>query len=93
MKQQQANAWLVRAEETYAAAETEVTAAKRGKAKKEAKEVLTWAKEQMEQASEAVLLCQIDLGDIIAEPEDLGVDITGMEVTEVMPDASTKDEE
>ena len=55
----QAENWLVRAEETYAAADAELTEAKRGKDKKEAKEVVAWAKEQIEKASEAVLLCQI----------------------------------
>jgi len=84
MQELQAKEWLNRAEETYAAAETEHTEAKRGKAKKEAKEVLDWAKGQMEQAAEAVLLCQIDLGEIIDQPEDLGADITGNEVPDVV---------
>ena len=56
MEELQAKEWLVRAEATYEAAETELGEAKRGKAKKEAKEVLAWAKEQMEQAT-AYLLC------------------------------------
>ena len=56
----QAENWLERAEETYAAADAELTEAKRGKDKKEAKEVVAWAKEQIEKASEAVLLCQIN---------------------------------
>ena len=44
----QAENWLERAEETYAAADAELTEAKRGKDKKEAKEVVAWAKEQIE---------------------------------------------
>lgn len=92
MQELQAKEWLNRAEETYAAAETEHTDAKRGKAKKEAKEVLAWAKGQMEQAAEAVLLCQIDLGEII-DSKDLGHDITGNEVEDVVPEVSTKAEE
>jgi vacuolar-type H+-ATPase subunit H len=88
MQELQAKEWLNRAEETYAAAETEHTEAKRGKAKKEAKEVLAWAKGQMEQAAEAVLLCQIDLGEIIE-----GHDMTGNEVLDVVPEASTNAEE
>ena len=84
MEELQAKEWLVRAEATYEAAETELGEAKRGKAKKEAKEVLAWAKEPMEQAAEAVLLCQIDLGEIINQPEDLGADITGNEVPDVV---------
>jgi len=93
MQELQAKEWLNRAEETYAAAETEHTEAKRGKAKKEAKEVLAWAKEQMEQAAEAVLLCQIDLGEIINHPEDLGADRTRNEVLDDVPEASTNAEE
>ena len=68
----QAENWLVRAEETYAAADAELTEAKRGKDKKEAKEVVAWAKEQIEKASEAVLLCQINLSEAqISEVEVL----------------------
>jgi vacuolar-type H+-ATPase subunit H len=67
----QAREWLERAEETYAAADAELTEAKRGKDKKEAKEVLAWAKEQIEKASEAVLLCQINLSEVI---DDSGVE-------------------
>lgn len=63
----QAENWLVRAEETYAAADAELTEAKRGKDKKEAKEVVAWAKEQIEKASEAVLLCQINLSELAVE--------------------------
>jgi|TARA_R110000824_G_scaffold166271_1_gene343033 hypothetical protein len=68
----QAENWLERAEETYAAADAELTEAKRGKDKKEAKEVVAWAKEQIEKASEAVLLCQINLSEAqISEVEVL----------------------
>tara|TARA_B110000879_G_C11065086_1_gene468298 strand:+ start:98 stop:376 length:279 start_codon:yes stop_codon:yes gene_type:complete len=63
----QAENWLERAEETYAAADAELTEAKRGKDKKEAKEVVAWAKEQIEKASEAVLLCQINLSELAVE--------------------------
>ena len=63
MDKMQAENWLERAEETYAAADAELTEAKRGKDKKEAKEVVAWAKEQIEKASEAVLLCQINFSD------------------------------
>ena len=63
----QAENWLERAEETYAAADAELTEAKRGKDKKEAKEVVVWAKEQIEKASEAVLLCQINLSELAVE--------------------------
>ena len=64
MDKMQAENWLERAEETYAAADAELTEAKRGKDKKEAKEVVAWAKEQIEKASEAVLLCQINLSEL-----------------------------
>ena len=72
MDKMQAENWLERAEETYAAADAELTEAKRGKDKKEAKEVVAWAKEQIEKASEAVLLCQINLSEAqISEVEVL----------------------
>ena len=67
MDKMQAENWLERAEETYAAADAELTEAKRGKDKKEAKEVVAWAKEQIEKASEAVLLCQINLSELAVE--------------------------
>lgn len=66
----QAENWLERAEETYAAADAELTEAKRGKDKKEAKEVVAWAKEQIEKASEAVLLCQISEVELPQELEE-----------------------
>jgi len=81
----EAGEWLERAEETYAAADAELTEAKRGKEKKEAKEVLAWAKEQIEKASEAVLLCQINLSEVIDSTPEVFEEEAQISEEEVTP--------
>ncbi len=59
MELEKAQAWLERAEETLYDAEMEFNNAAKGKAKKEAKEVFEWAKKQLMDASDAVLMAEI----------------------------------
>lgn len=70
MELERAEEWLGRAEETFADACNELEKApKRGKKRKETQEVWDWAKTQMEQAAEAVVLAQAGLNQPQADTE------------------------
>ncbi len=60
MELKEAEAWLVRAEETMYDADMELNNATKA-TKKELKEVLEWAQQQLEDAASAVLRAQLDL--------------------------------
>lgn len=75
MELEKAEAWLGRAEETFVDACNELEKApKRGKKRKEVQGVWDWAKSQMEQAAEAVVLAQAGLNQPQAD-EDVNLDI------------------
>ncbi len=61
-KLKEAEAWLVRAEETLYDADMEFNNATKS-TKKELKEVLEWAQQQLEDAASAVLTARHDLGE------------------------------
>jgi len=60
MELKEAEAWLVRAEETMYDADMELNNATKA-TKKELKEVFDWAGKQLEDAASAVLRAQLDL--------------------------------
>ncbi len=60
MELKEAEAWLVRAEETMYDADMELNNATKA-TKKELKEVFDWAAKQLEDAASAVLRAQLDL--------------------------------
>lgn len=62
MELKEAEAWLVRAEETLYDADMEFNNATKS-TKKELKEVLVWAQQQLEDAASAVLTARHDLGE------------------------------
>ena len=62
MELKEAEAWLVRAEETLYDADMEFNNATKS-TKKELKEILVWAQQQLEDAASAVLTARHDLGE------------------------------